>query len=66
LTVVQEKFDERMKGLNSRLEGLDGEQVKEEEEALDIAKRRLQVPPLPTRLHHNSMNHPIGGEDRKS
>jgi len=41
---VQERFDERMKGLNSRLAALEGEQAREEEEALDVAKRRLQVP----------------------
>jgi hypothetical protein len=59
-TNVQEKFDERMKGLNSRLELLEGEKVKEEEEALDIARRRLQVL-LPTPRSPDSRS-PITGQ----
>lgn len=40
---MQDKFEERFKSLNARLAGMEGEQRKEEEDVLDVAKRRLQV-----------------------
>ena len=49
---MQEKFEERFKSLNARLAGMEGEQRKEEEDVLDIAKRRLQVSHSSAKLFH--------------
>lgn len=41
--MMQEKFEERLRSLNARLAAMEGEQLREEEDILDMAKRRLQV-----------------------
>ena len=46
LCLLQDKFEERMKGLASRMAGVDNERSREEEELRELARRRLQVSAL--------------------
>ena len=46
LCPLQDKFEERMKGLASRMAGVDNERSREEEELRELARRRLQVSAL--------------------